>query len=66
VEDVPGRRILLDKIEALDAENAILLKTNAELVANARTTKRATKQLSTEGRCLSKTTAEAQGIITRC
>ncbi|KAF7506797.1 hypothetical protein GJ744_011409 [Endocarpon pusillum] len=55
---MPDKRILLDKIEALDAKNALLLKTNAELVANARTAKRANKQLVIEGRYLSKTAAE--------
>jgi hypothetical protein len=58
VDKVPAKQTLLNKIQALDAENAILLKTNAELVANAYSrTKRTNKQLPIEARYLLKETA---------
>lgn len=62
VEDIPVKQTLLGEIKALNAENAILLKTNAELVATARSkTKRTRKQLSTGARYLLKETGYYQG-----
>ena len=55
---MPSKRILLDKIYALDAENAILLKTNAKLVANTCISKRTNKQIYTKGQYVSKKTVE--------
>ena len=58
VKEGPKRKTLIDKMQALDAQNAMLLKDNAQLVANTRSrTKRTKKQLPTEARYLSKETA---------
>lgn len=59
VDNIPEKLILLDKLQAIDVKNAILLKTNAQLIANARSkSARSRKQLPTEVRYLSKSTAE--------
>jgi hypothetical protein len=59
IHDTSVRQYLLDRIERIYAENAILSKANADLVANARSKRpRKKKQLHTEARYLSKETAE--------
>ena len=59
VIDVPKKQTLLSKLQGMDAEIAILSKSNSDLVANARLTRRTKKQLPTEAQYLSKETAEA-------
>jgi hypothetical protein len=51
--NTPAKEILTI-YESLLASNAVLFKTNSELVANARKSKKASKKLNTEARYLTK------------
>jgi ABC-type Fe2+-enterobactin transport system substrate-binding protein len=57
ITNTPGREIMTI-CESLLASNAILFKTNAELVANTRKSKKSSRKLNTEARYLTKELAQ--------
>ena len=58
VVDAPEKQTLLSKLQEINAENAILAKSNSDLVVNARLRRKTKKQLPMVARYLLKETAE--------